>query len=325
MMKSTLAFAVFGAAAALDTTVLDTISEPTAKFGMWSKLFGATGTFEAFLENDKIIAEHNAANSTYTLGHNQFSGLTLAEFKTMYLSSPMPVKEGLREVDYGTSAPHASSVDWTTKGAVTPVKDQAQCGSCWAFSTTGGLEGAFQIKTGKLTSFSEQELVSCAASSGNQGCNGGLMDNAFKWIKSEGGLCTEASYPYSSGSGTTGTCKKGCKAVKGSAPSKYTDLGSTDSAMTSALNKQPVSIAIEADQSSFQLYKSGVLTGKCGTNLDHGVLAVGYGTSGSSAYYKVKNSWGKTWGESGYIRLAKGISQKGGQCGMLLSASYPSL
>ena len=291
MMKSTLAFAVFGAAAALDTTVLDTISEPTAKFGMWSKLFGATGTFEAFLENDKIIAEHNAANSTYTLGHNQFSGLTLAEFKTMYLSSPMPVKEGLREVDYGTSAPHASSVDWTTKGAVTPVKDQAQCGSCWAFSTTGGLEGAFQIKTGKLTSFSEQELVSCAASSGNQGCNGGLMDNGFKWIEQNGGLCSEADYKYSSGTGHTGSCRKStCTNVPGSAVTKITDLGATDSAMVSALAKQPVAIAIEADQSAFQLYKSGVLTGSCGTSLDHGVLAVGYGTQAGTEYYKVKNS-----------------------------------
>ena len=305
-----------------------------SKWGAWKQRFAPHGADEAagfakFAATEARIVAHNARGLPWTLGHNQFSDLAPDEFEALYIArsglNPHAARPVTRVVNATELPAPPASVDWVAKGALPAVKNQAQCGSCWAFSTVGAVEGAFEIAGNPLTTLSEQELVSCATSSGNQGCNGGLMDNAFKWIKSEGGLCTEASYPYSSGSGTTGTCKKGCKAVSGSAPSKYTDLGSTDSAMTSALNKQPVSIAIEADQSSFQLYKSGVLTGKCGTNLDHGVLAVGYGTSGSSAYYKVKNSWGKTWGESGYIRLAKGISQKGGQCGMLLSASYPSL
>ena len=288
-----LAF-IASAALALDTSALDAITDPTAKFGMWSELFGATGSFEAFEANDKLIAAHNdAGNSTYTLGHNQFSGLTLAEFKAMYLSAPMPAKEGLREVDYGVAdvSTLASSVDWVKAGAVTPVKNQGQCGSCWAFSATGALEGAFEIAGHALAEFSEQELVDCSTSSGNQGCNGGLMDNGFKWIEQNGGLCSEADYKYSSGTGHTGSCRKStCTNVPGSVVTKITDLGATDSAMVSALAKQPVAIAIEADQSAFQLYKSGVLTGSCGTSLDHGVLAVGYGTQAGTEYYKVKNS-----------------------------------
>jgi C1A family cysteine protease len=288
-----LAF-IASAALALDTSALDAITDPTAKFGMWSELFGATGSFEAFEANDKLIAAHNdAGNSTYTLGHNQFSGLTLAEFKATYLSAPMPAKEGLREVDYGVAdvSTLASSVDWVKAGAVTPVKNQGQCGSCWAFSATGALEGAFEIAGHALAEFSEQELVDCSTSSGNQGCNGGLMDNGFKWIEQNGGLCSEADYKYSSGTGHTGSCRKStCTNVPGSAVTKITDLGATDSAMVSALAKQPVAIAIEADQSAFQLYKSGVLTGSCGTSLDHGVLAVGYGTQAGTEYYKVKNS-----------------------------------
>jgi hypothetical protein len=296
-----------------------------AKFARWAQLFpGKQATKEAFLANDKIIAEHNAQNGTdYTLGHNEFSGLTADEFKAIYLSSPMPAREARDFAE--VSEEIAGSIDWTTKGAVTPVKNQAQCGSCWAFSTTGGMEGAYYVANNKLVSFSEQQLVSCDKN-GDQGCNGGLMDNAFAWIKKNGGLCTEADYKYTSGGGSSGTCKKTCSPVKGSTPKKVTDVKASDSALMSALGGNPVSVAVDAEGSAWQLYKSGVYTGKCGSQLDHGVLAVGYGTDGSNDYYKVKNSWGASWGEKGFIRLGRGSSYKSGQCGILTGPpSYPTL
>merc|ERR1712159_282066 len=212
-----------------------------------------------------------------------------------------------------------ASVDWTTKNAVTPVKNQQQCGSCWAFSTTGSVEGVNAIATGKLQSFSEQQLVDCAGSFGNQGCNGGLMDNGFKYIE-QSGDSLETDYPYTA---KTGTCDKS-KIKSAVSISGFTDVPPKNEAqLAAAVAKNPVSVAIEADQSGFQFYKSGIFSGTCGTNLDHGVLAVGYGTDGGKAYWKVKNSWGATWGQNGYIMMAKDISNKAGQCGIASQPSYP--
>jgi len=215
-----------------------------------------------------------------------------------------------------------TSVDWTAKGAVTPVKNQGQCGSCWAFSTTGSTEGVNAINGKGLISLSEQQLVDCSGSYGNEGCNGGLMDNAFQYIIANGGLCTEAAYPYTA---VDGTCKTSCK--KTVTLSAYTDVKSdSDSALATAVAQQPVSVAIEADQASFQMYSGGVMTAACGTALDHGVLTVGYGSDGGVEYWKVKNSWGASWGESGYIRLGRGSNYNGGagQCGIYSEPSYPT-
>jgi C1A family cysteine protease len=222
------------------------------------------------------------------------------------------------------------TVDWVDAGAVTPVKNQGQCGSCWSFSTTGALEGAYFIKDGTLESFSEQQLVSCDNRKGggkDMGCNGGLMDSAFAWIEGNGGLCAEEDYEYTSGTTqSSGSCITGCKNVQGSKVQSFVDVpAASDADMMMALTKQPVSIAIQADQKDFQLYSSGVFSGECGTSLDHGVLTVGYGTMDGEDYYRVKNSWGETWGKGGYIYLGRGsqYNNGAGQCGMLMQASYP--
>jgi C1A family cysteine protease len=279
--------------------------------------------FKAFEENSLIIQQHNAKNLSYTLGHNAFSDLTWEQFKEKHMSELFLNRnpKNARRVHI-TQAGYklADAKDWVADGAVTAVKDQARCGSCWAFSTTGSVEGAYAVASGNLVSLSEQQLVSCDHN-GDMGCNGGLMDNAFKYIESAGGITTEADYPYTSGGGSSGTCDTS-KVKPAVTITGYTDVPSRDeTALLSAIAKGPVSVAIEADKSAFQLYAGGVLdSAACGTNLDHGVLAVGYGTDEGKDYYKVKNSWGATWGESGYLRMVQGKNM----CGIAMQPSYPT-
>jgi len=288
--------------------------------------------------NDQYIDIINNENKSYQLGHNQFSGMDEFEFIQYVIKNPiiqssryqLPIPPLSVEFENTTLDNPPLSVDWVSAGAVSPVKDQGQCGSCWSFSTTGALEGIYYIKTGKLIPFSEQQLVDCDTLKNggrDHGCNGGLMDNAFAWISKNGGLCSEDVYPYISGDGTTEACKKDCENVPKSKIQTWVDVEPTDMALMGAIAQQPVSIAIEADQRDFQLYKSGVFTGKCGTTLDHGVLVVGYGTEENQDYYLVKNSWGITWGLGGYIKLGRGPQYNNGQgqCGILLEASYPVL
>ena len=284
--------------------------------------------YQKWQSNHKFIEEVNGKNLSYVLGHNQFSGMDSQDFRQYLGYSGIPMERVFNKLDSEPTVLISEEVNWVKKGAVTDVKDQGQCGSCWSFSTTGALEGAYFVKYGNLETFSEQQLVDCDSFKNggrDMGCNGGLMDHAFTWIEKNGGLCSESDYPYVSGeTKTAGTCKKTCKVVENSKIASFVDVTpSSDTAMMTALSQQPVSIAIEADQREFQLYKSGVFNGVCGNKLDHGVLLVGYGPD----YYLVKNSWGLSWGDGGYIKLGLGpeFNNGDGQCGMLLQGSYPKV
>jgi len=217
-----------------------------------------------------------------------------------------------------------ASVNWTAQGVVTPVKNQGDCGSCWAFSTTGSIECNYAIATGQLNSLSEQQLVDCSYSEGNEGCDGGLMDYAFQYVMTEGGLCTEAEYPYL---GVDGTCQAASCGTLYDPITTYTNVVSdNENDLEIAAAAGCVSVAIEADQYAFQYYSSGVLTGLCGTALDHGVLVVGYGVTGAQDYWLVKNSWGTSWGEEGYVQICRACNANGveGECGINMEPSYPA-
>ena len=281
--------------------------------------------FAIFRKNIINIISHNSdANQNFTMGVNQFSDLTPDEFRMMYVSGLKAEvgSYGCKTFSSGASgAP--STIDWRTKGAVTSVKDQGQCGSCWSFSSTGAVEGAWAISKGQLTDFSEQELVDCATgiSYGSHGCNGGQMEGAFKFVI-ENGQCTLSSYPYTA---KDGTCQK-CSAV--AHMSSCSDVKPNDQlSLKAAVAQQPVAVAIEADTRYFQSYSGGILdSASCGTSLDHGVLAVGYGEENGQKYWLVKNSWGTTWGDKGYVKIARSDSTNdAGICGIAMDPSFPSV
>jgi C1A family cysteine protease len=276
---------------------------------------------EIFNANVEFINAENAKGHSYTLGVGPFADLTAEEFKATRLGYKKEESDSpVLDTHTWQGEELADSLDWTTKGAVTAVKDQGQCGSCWAFSTTGALESGYQIASGQLVSLSEQQYVDCDGLP-NLGCMGGQMSSALKWAEKHD-ICTEDSYPYTAKGGLLSSCKSsGCTVgLKSGSVTGVKNLNNCkDADLKSALQAQPISIAIEADQNIFQHYTGGVITGKCGTNTDHGVLLVGYGTDGGDAYWKVKNSWGKSWGESGFVRLAQGMNQ----CGINSGPNYP--
>jgi len=278
-------------------------------------------------ENLKRVALHNLeaamGKHTYTLAMNEFADLSGEEFAKIVLGSCVIPKRNSTGAATFLKSPFITvptAVDWRDKNLVTPIKDQKQCGSCWAFSTTGSLEGQHSKKTGKLVSLSEQQLVDCSGKFGNFGCMGGLMDNAFRYIKANGGIDTEASYPYEA---RDGHCRFKPADI-GATVAGYTDVPEGDeAALTQAIAAVgPISVAIDASHFSFQLYHTGVYYEKrcSSTRLDHGVLAVGYGTEDGQDFYWVKNSWGVSWGQKGYIKMAR---NRKNNCGIATQASYP--
>jgi cathepsin L len=286
--------------------------------------------YSVFKKTVDFIDSHNAKPSTYTVGINQYSDLTPHEFQTYYLGSRVDstthVRKGHKQVPTNDTLP--ASWNWNSMGAVTPIKNQGQCGSCWSFSTTGSMEGCNFLTNGKkqLISLSEQNLVDCSQSQGNEGCNGGLMDQAFAYITANKGIDTEASYPYTAETGTCQYSASNCGSMLTAASdgTGYTDVTSGSEAdLQNAVYAAPVSVAIDASQPSFQSYTSGVYYEPAcsSTQLDHGVLAVGWGTDKTGGdYWIVKNSWGTDWGQNGWIWMAR---NKNNNCGIATMASYP--
>ena len=281
--------------------------------------------FQIFRTNLRNIILHNLDHTqNFTMGINQFTDLTAQEFKDQYVGGLKSEVGSYGCKSFSSSASGApSSIDWRQKGAVTSVKDQGQCGSCWTFSATGAVEGAWAISSGKLVDLSEQELVDCATglAYGSHGCSGGQMEGAFKFIIANG-QCALSSYPYTA---KDGSCQK-CSAV--AHISSCSDVKPNDQiSLKAAVAQQPVAVAIEADTRYFQSYSGGILTSSsCGTNLDHGVLVIGYGTENGQDYWLVKNSWSSSWGIDGYVKIARSSSTNDpGVCGISMDPSFPTV
>jgi len=313
----------------------------TAVYKQWklkhNKTYGGAEDqkrYKTFSDNFRKVVKINSQQKSFTVGLNQFADLANAEFSSIYLGykkKKNATKKVVRADEFETEieavkVKASNAVDWRTVGAVTPIKNQGQCGSCWAFSSTGSLEGLNFLKNGNLLSFSEQQFVDCAGVSpyDNEGCDGGSMESALQYA-ADFGVELESVYPYTA---VDGTCQYDASSVVFKNTAYVEVTASSDSALQAAVDLQPVSVAVEADQDVFQLYTGGVLdSAACGTNLDHGVLVVGYGTDTTTGtaldYWIVKNSWGPTFGESGYLRIFR---QDGdGICGINLDPSYPTL
>ncbi|XP_072968231.1 senescence-specific cysteine protease SAG12-like [Typha angustifolia] len=297
--------------------------------------------YEVFKRNVNYIEASNAAvpGRSYTLGVNQYADLTNEEFLATHARftnlNPSFLATRVGSIDDGrndgkpsmpflyenfTSAP--KSIDWRSLGAVNEIKDQLECGSCWAFSAVAAIEGITKIKKGILLSLSEQQLVDCDKSC--YGCDGCYMDYAFSYVISNGGITTSSDYPYN---GVQGECITGKQENHAATISGFHDVPANNEVfLMNAVANQPVSVAIDASGYSFQFYKSGVFKGPCSTKLNHGVAVVGYGVDASGTkYWIVRNSWGKLWGSAGYILMQKDIKSPKGLCGIAMTASYPTV
>ncbi|XP_062095881.1 zingipain-2-like [Humulus lupulus] len=288
--------------------------------------------FEIFKNNVNYVENFNKeANRTYIVGINKFADLTNEEFLSYFTGLKMAVVPSSSSSGEYNSFKYEnltvddvpSSIDWRNKGAVTDVKNQRKCGSCWAFSSVAAVEGITQITTGYLVSLSEQQLVDC--SSENNGCNGGFLEKAFEYIIKNQGLTTETSYPYEDRDDLA--CEVGTNAVEFATQiTGYERVPLySEEALLKAVAMQPVSVGIEATE-SLKLYSSGIFTGDdcSGNDVSHAVTFVGYGTTeDGNNYWLAKNSWGENWGENGYVRIMRDVESFEGVCGIATAAAYP--
>jgi len=296
-----------------------------------NKMYGTVEEFElrkeTFARADAWIRNVNSnPESTYTAGHNRFSDMTEDEKRVLFALKDLP-KPPVDDLEYvvDDEEPNAlpTSWDWRTQGAVTPVKDQGQCGSCWAFSSIEAIESAWIIKGNSMTIMSEQELVDCSSSTGNQGCNGGWYFWSYEWLANNYTM-TEADYPYTSG--TTGT-ETACAYNASKGVTKVASYGRTlgTSKNLTRIQQQPVNVAVAAGNNVFMYYTGGIITttSGCPTSIDHAIVAVGWGVDNGTQYYIVRNSWGTDWGENGYVRIQ--TSGGVGVCGINQYVYYPTL
>jgi len=329
------AFAAARCASASDPKAVTNADRYESAFEDFIRHFGKKYTdaerprrFAAFRANCDVIEARNAQNKSYRLGITAFADLTPAEFAATYgaPASLEPRLEGMADIPLlgmelirNLSVP--ASVDWRTQGAVASIKNQGQCGACWAFAGAAAIEGAWKIATGQLVSLSEQQIVDCSGKYGTNGCKGGSIEGGIAYTV-HAKLTNDASYPYSA---KEGTCQENHNMImipEGGVVGYKHVQPQSDQALIEAVAQQPVAVAIEADQTIFALYKGGVLASDdCGEKIDHAVLVVGYGTDKGQDYWLIKNSWGETWGERGFGRLARG-KKGGGQCG--ITATPPS-
>ncbi|XP_030441478.2 ervatamin-B-like [Syzygium oleosum] len=311
------------------------IPSATKKFEEWMTRYGRdykdvaekAKRLKIFMENLQFVEEFNgAANRTYKVGLNKFSDLTNEEFMATYTGykSPSSTRSNSSQVhsfEYQGLNDIPESVDWVKQGAVNPIKYQGQCGSCWSFSTVAAVEAITQIKSGVLPNLSEQQLIDCATNGGNQGCQGGWMDNGFQYIIENQGISSASNYPYT---GVDGTCNKQAASVVEAKISNYQDVPANEDDMLKAVAMQPVSVALDASGAEFQNYKGGVFAGPCGSGMTHAVAVVGYETdTDGTKYWLIRNSWGTSWGENGYMRIQRDSGVEGGLCGIALKVSYP--
>lgn len=289
----------------------------------WKDGNDITELYNNWNENKKFVENHNKNNNDFKLELNQFAHIHHEKWaiKTKYnkhLSNKVFNEPTYKESERGPIFP--KSLDWREMGIVTPVKNQAECGSCWSFSATGSMEGQFALKTGNLVALSESQIIDCDLNGTDEGCSGGLMDGAFKYVIEQGGIESEENYPYFP---EQGICKFNRSRVVAHFK-EFVDVHGGEAGLKKAVaTVGPISVAIDASVSSFQFYKSGVYyEPTCSTTmLDHGVLVVGYGTTADgSDYWIVKNSWSSDWGLDGYILMAR---NRNNSCGIATQPSYP--
>ncbi|KAG8492172.1 hypothetical protein CXB51_009593 [Gossypium anomalum] len=330
-------FLSFGTLASLSMSLTFHESAIVDKHEQWIVDYGRK--YESKLQKEKglnifkenlnyIESFNNGGNRSFKLGLNEFADMTYDEFIATHtgykMQDNLTMSQSTSLMDENFSDV-PTNFDWREKGAVTHIKNQGQCGCCWTFSAVAAVEGIIQIKTGNLISLSEQQLLDCSKNGGYGGCQGGWMTDAFEYIIQNQGITTEESYPYQQ---MQETCDTGKQINKVSITGYTTVPEKNEEALLKAVAKQPVSVVIRGYSYSygknFQLYKGGVFTEDCGSSFAHAVTVVGYGTGEEGLnYWLVKNSWGETWGENGYIRIQRDMNTPGGLCGIAMEASYP--